>query len=131
VDREAIARAGRRREVLDMLAFEQQREIALREQIEAVVLEEDRARLDGALKALLRPDELELLDDVFAEPMDDDDLLDEDEPQDRDANEAEIARLREEVTRSQARQRALERLSAMLDSKHPGAVSETARETAL
>jgi hypothetical protein len=117
VDRDAIARAGRRREVLDALAFEREREAALREQIDAVVLEVEGPRIDRSAKALLGSAELDLVVDVFPAPPEYDEPSDE--AADRAANEGEIERLREEIAGSQARQQALERLAALLESQLP------------
>ena len=124
MDRDAIARAGRRREVLDALEFERDRETALRDQIDAVVLEEEGPRIDRATKALLGPVELALLDDILGEPPVYDDPFDSgfisfDEADDTAADESEIERLEGEVERSQARQHALERLAALLESPLP------------
>jgi hypothetical protein len=123
VDRDAIARAGRRREVLEVLEFEREREAALLDQIDAVVLEEEGPRIDRAAKALLSPAELDLLDNVLGEPIEYDDPLDGgfisfDQADDTE-DESEIERLEREVEHSRARQQALERLAALLESPLP------------
>ena len=53
MDRDAIARAGRRAQAEEALAFEREREAALREQIAALVLEEEGPRLDAEAFASL------------------------------------------------------------------------------
>jgi hypothetical protein len=117
VDRDAIARAGRRREVLDALEFERQREAALLDQIDTLVLEEEGPRIDRAAKALLSPAELDLLDNVFGEPLDDGFVSFEDV--DVADDESEIERLQQEVERSRRSQQALEHLAALLESPLP------------
>lgn len=117
--------------MLEALAFERERETALLAQIDAVVLEEEGARIDDVVKALLSPAELELLDDILGEPLEYDALPDDgfisfDQPD--DPLEDEVERLGREVDHSRARQQALEHLAALLTSP----LSElTAPETAL
>jgi hypothetical protein len=119
VDRDAIARARRKREVEEELTDERGREEALREQIELIVGEAEGLRIDGALRALLDPDDVELLDDfLLTDAPHDTDEPDEawDEEEDDDVGvDAEVARLLDEIARSQARQQALERAARLLD----------------
>ena len=112
MDHDAIARAGRRREVLDALEFERDREAALLRQIETVVLEEEGPRIDRAARTLLSPSELDLLGNVLGEPL-------EPEEEDEVDNAGEIERLQGEVERSRQRQQALAHLSTLLASPLP------------
>ena len=125
MDREAVARAGRRAQAEESLAFEREREAALRDQIAALVLEEEGARVDAAAFAELAPEEVELVRSALGERADDgeedeDDLFG-DEPYvtfDDDDDEPpvdEVARLGAEIEDSQRVQAALERYIAALD----------------
>ena len=58
VDREAIARAERRRQALEALEFERARAAALRERLEAIVAELDGPALDAAIFARLAPEDV-------------------------------------------------------------------------
>lgn len=127
MDRDAIAREGRRAEATEALELERERETALETQVREIVLEEEGPRLDRETFAQLSEEEaadvrealgqLELDDereeDPFAgvEPyvvLDDDGDADEDED--------EVARLEGEIEGSRRRQRALERYLAVLDT---------------
>jgi hypothetical protein len=124
VDREEVARAGRRAQAEEALAFEREREAALRDQIAALVLEEDGARVDAAAFAELPPDDVELVRSALGELADDgeedeDDLFG-DEPyvtfeDDDEPPVDEVARLGAEIEGSQRIQAALERYIAALD----------------
>jgi hypothetical protein len=121
VDRDTIARRRRRGQVLEALAFEREREAALVEQLEDVVLEEEGPRIDREAFALLQPEDVAvvrgLLDGWSESDEDEADELeadffagleaeaDEPAPEEED----EVARLRGEIESSRARQRALER----------------------
>src|SRR2546423_4616188 len=61
VDRDARVRAARRRQALDALVFEQEREAMLIEQLEDVLAEAEGARLDVGLFAQMSPDEARLV----------------------------------------------------------------------
>ena len=113
VDREAIARAERRRQALEALEFERARAAALRERLETVVVELEGPALDEAAFAQMTPADVEVvrpaLQSVDAEPADP-------EPEDENGREAtiawleeEIARLDEELASSSRRQQAFER----------------------
>jgi hypothetical protein len=117
--------------VLEALTFERNREAALRDQIEAVILEEDGPRIDRSVQALLTPDELALVGDLFLALLEDDDLDDGFVDDAADGTVSEIDRLAGEVERSQARQRALERLAGLLESPLAEPTPEATRETAL
>jgi hypothetical protein len=131
VDRDAIARERRRRQALEALAFEQERETALRAQIEDVVLEEDGPEVDRAAFARMEPADAELVRDLLGlddgpdevdggEESEWDELLEDIEigpdgaPE--EAEPDEIARLEQEIMQSRAHQSALERY---LDALEP------------
>lgn len=126
MDRDAIARGRRRAQAAEALEFEQERERALREQVEALVLEAEQPRIDAEAFARLEPSEVaivqEALGEVFWDEQDEEDTLGEDgyldlggtEPE--DYVEEEIARLGEEIDRSRAVQAALRRYLAALDA---------------
>lgn len=117
-----MARASRRRQALDALAFEAEREAKLAEQLEDVVAEADGARLDERLFAALEPGDDALVrssmgasDDAAWEdlPTSDEAFVvfdDEEDETDTAAElEAEIERLREELRVCRERQAALRR----------------------
>lgn len=116
VDRDAIARARRRREFEEALDEERGREAALRDQIELVVAEEEGARIDRELLELLEPGEAALLGDLLGASADGDE---DDDPdwEDTAEGEDEVARLLEEIERSRERQRALERAADLVASQ--------------
>jgi hypothetical protein len=136
VDRDAHIRAARRRQALDALAAEQDREAMLVEQLEDIVAEADGARLDADAFAQMSPDDARLartalgLDgdadsDAEAE-VDGDDFgfslnLEDDEAEtgaaDPEDLEAEIARLQEVIESSRRVQAALERYLALLSGQ--------------
>jgi hypothetical protein len=122
VEREAIAREGRREQALEALAFEREREGALRAQVTQIVLEHDSARVDERAFARMTPAEVELVRDALGEieePFDDDpDLLPlgAGDDVDDEGPEAELARLDEEILGCRSRQRALESYLAALDA---------------
>ena len=120
-----MARAGRRAQAEEALAFEREREAALRDQIAALVLEEEGPRVDAAAFAGLAPEEVELVRTALGELADDveedaDDLFG-DEPyvtfddEDDEPPVDEIARLGVEIDESQRAQAALERYIVALD----------------
>jgi hypothetical protein len=125
VDREALARAARRRQALEALEFERARADALHEQLERVAAELDGESVDERAFAALAPDEVEAVraalhgvePEWFA-----DEPADEAEPEPagdgattaRAEHEAELTRLEEELAASSRVQRALERYLAAL-----------------
>jgi hypothetical protein len=122
VDREAIARAERRRQALEALEFERARAAALRERLETVVVELEGPALDEAAFAQMAPADVEVvrpaLQAIDAEPDDP-----ESEPEFEEVREAEIAMLEEEIARldgeiasSSRRQQAFERYLDALGS---------------
>ena len=129
MDRDAVARAGRRSQAEEALAFEREREVALHEQLASLVLEDERPRIDAEAFASLDPEDarrvreaLGELDDDEHEPdveedpfsaelyvsFEDGDVEDEDE-------EDEVTRLEREIEESRRTQAALERFVAALD----------------
>jgi hypothetical protein len=117
MDRESIARAERRRQALEALEFERARAAALRERLEAIVVELDGPAIDAAIFAELGPEDVEIVrpalqGDVEAEAVE---ALDFDvELEDPKAEqvawlEEEIVRLEQEIAASGRRQQAFER----------------------
>ncbi len=128
MDRDAIARAGRRAQATEALAFEREREAALRDQIAALVLEEEGPRLDAEAFASLGDDEVSLVRAALGELADEvepDDGAEEDpfaeelyvtfDDEPAEAEEDEISRLEREIEESLRVQHALERFIAALD----------------
>jgi chromosome segregation ATPase len=125
VDRDAHVRAARRRQALDALAFEQDREAVLVEQLEDVLAEIEGARLDTDLFAQMTADEAQLVrtalgEDTAYEPEEEEepdsdaddagtDEAAEDAEDPEDEVEAEVVRLQSEIERSRGVQAALER----------------------
>jgi hypothetical protein len=109
-----MARAGRRAQALEALAFEREREQALRSEVEQLVLELDGPRVDELAFARLSAADVELVREALGEPdepFDDDDELGEHDP----GLGGELDRLRDEIERCRSRQGALERYVAALD----------------
>lgn len=117
MDRKSIARAERRRQALEALEFERARAAALRERLEAIVVELDGPAVDAAIFAELGPEDVEIVRPAFqgdeeAEPVE---ALDFDvELEDPKAEqvawlEEEIVRLEQEIAASGSRQQAFER----------------------
>jgi hypothetical protein len=129
VDRDAVARAGRRAQAEDALLFERDREAALRQQLAEIVLEEEGARVDAAAFAALDEDEVRRVraalgqvdeDDVEEDPFADDLYVAfEGEPDEQEDDEDEAARLQSEIEESLRTQAALERFIAALDAPAP------------
>lgn len=137
MDRDAIARAQRRRQALEALEFERNRATGLSEQIEEIVAEAEGPRIDEEAFAKMTPEDAAALRTVLQvdgeplwedEPLPEDDWLgpseessepDPDETED-DAEE-EIARLQAEVAESRRRQELLERyIEALGNGSDPG-----------
>lgn len=124
MDRDAVARAGRRAQAEEALAFEREREAALREQVEALVLEEAGADVDAAAFAELADDDVERVRAALGEvailveedddPFDDEPYVTFDDPDDEPA-EDEVGRLGAEIDDSRRTQAALERYIAALE----------------
>ena len=127
-----MARAGRRAQAEEALAFERDREAELRRQLADVVLEEEGARVDAAAFAELEEDDVRRVRAALGELDDDaggeDDLFDEafvtidfgEEPErEGEDDEAETSRLEREIDESLRTQAALERFIAALDAPAP------------
>lgn len=123
MDRHAIARAERRRQAVDELEAERDREQALREEITRLVVELEGPRLDEEIFARLAPGDVELvrpaiqggpaIEDTESEWLDPDEAW-RDEEAERAELEAEIIRLEQEIAASKHRQQAFERYLAAL-----------------
>ena len=125
MDRDALARAGRRAQAEEALLFEREREEALRRQIAELALEEEGPRVDAAAFAALDEDEVRRVRAALGqfealETDDDASFLDDlyidlaDEPEEVD--EDETTRLERELEDSLRTQAALERFIAALDA---------------
>lgn len=116
MERDAIARARRGREAQDALEFERQREELLLAQIADTVLAAERARIDSEAFTHMTPEDVVLVRELLADPIDragDDDV---DAGADEDTlDEHEIERLLGEIERSRASQRALEQFVEALN----------------
>ena len=128
VDREAIARSQRRRQVEEALDEERGREAALTERLEDVVAEDGGPRIDEGAFALMEQEDVAIVRELFRVPS----PFDEDDPDeletffgaDDDGGgtragpvlEDEVARLREEIADSQRRQRAYRRYLDAVDA---------------
>jgi hypothetical protein len=133
VDREVLARAGRRRQVLEALEFERDRETVLVEQLEHTLAEADGPGLDETVFAGMEAGDAEIVREALLGPQDefaDEESALEPEPEyEPDPNEVEeeIARLQEELADCRRRQQAFERyLSglAMSEGQSPTAYAE-------
>jgi hypothetical protein len=119
VDRDAIARAQRRRQAQEALEFERNRATSLQEQIEELVAEADGPRIDEetfarmtpedaqAVRAILQPESVPEPDEEWLGP--DYDAAEDDPDETVEDPEEEIARLEEEIAASRRRQEVLER----------------------
>jgi hypothetical protein len=119
VDREAIARAGRRAQALEALEFERARGAALRERLEAIVVELDGPAVDAVVFAQLTPEDVDVVRPELqpAEPERDEEEPEEDAASEQRAwLEEEIVRLQGEITASRLRERAFERYLDALGS---------------
>jgi hypothetical protein len=123
VDREAIARGRRRRQVEEALEDEQGRERALTDQLEDVVAEELGAPVDELAFARMDAADVAVVRELFDpstgldEDSDEDDLdlAAEDEPPDGDPVDEEVDRLQAEIADSRRRQLAYRRYLEALD----------------
>jgi hypothetical protein len=140
MDRVAIARAERRRQVADELEAERDRAVALVEERNRIIGELDGAGVDEEVFARMLPEDVGLIRGalhggpaVEREGLEEEWLEvtgDEAEEDDerwaaelREGNEAEIVRLEEETVVSRRRQEALQRYLDTLDDAAPGAES--------
>jgi hypothetical protein len=132
VDREAIARAQRRRQASEALQFERERAADLQELIDMLVVELEGSGVDQQAFAKMTAEDAELARSLLApeEPADDadedawlifgddqpeDDQPEGDEPDPRAEAEEEIARLQAEIAASRRREQALEAYIAALE----------------
>jgi len=128
VDREAIARAVRRRQAQETLDFEREREQTLKDQVELVIAEAEGARVDAAAFEKMSPQDVQIVRTEFDPPgfgdgddgpgfFERDDLFDLDEFEDEvDPHAEELARLNSELAECRRRQEAF---SAYLDALGP------------
>ena len=126
-----MARAQRRRQALDALHFERDRESSLREQLEETVTELEGPAVDEETFARMTAEDVDLVRQTLLDTGDDfghepgtepaEDWLEEfrigDEPAEVDREErlSEVARLEGEIQESQRRQQALGRYLEALD----------------
>jgi hypothetical protein len=125
VDRDAIARDQRRRQIEEALDDERGREAALVHRLEEVVVEEEGSRVDEAVFARMQPEDVEVVREALGDlpPFDEEDdgveghdYFSEGIDLDEDGVDEEIARLQGEVAASQRRQLAFRRYLEALDS---------------
>jgi hypothetical protein len=134
VDLREIARGRRRRQGLEALEFERDREAALHVQLEETITELEGASVDNETFARMAPDDVDIvrqtlfdMGDAFEPGVDgeaDEDWLGEfmqgESPEvDREERLEEVARLEEEIEESKRRQQALERYLAALTESSP------------
>ena len=131
MDREGLAREGRRRQALEALEFERARGTALQERLEMFVTEIDGPAVDEAIFAGMSADEAAV---VRAElqasepvPIEQDEDEEGESPEGQPVEEgvarepddvlhaAEIERLQREINLSRERQRAFERYLVLLE----------------
>jgi hypothetical protein len=131
VDRQAIAREVRRRQILEQLDFERERETALTEQLHEVVVEEEGARVDEAVFASMDPEDVAVVREALGEAGEfeaefEDEIELADESAEDETVEDEIARLEAELADCGRRQRAFE---SYLELLGPAAETRSARST--
>lgn len=118
MDVEAIARAQRRRQALEALEFQRDREAALQEQLEAIVGEVQGPRIDEAAFTRMAPEDVELARGILESGLDtvesdldsfDEEWIMEDERSEIESEdyEAELGRLQGEIADSRRLQQAL------------------------
>jgi hypothetical protein len=118
VDRDSIARSERRRQALEALEFERSREAALRERVEAIVVELDGAAVDAAAFERMRPEDVDVVRAALQaeEPPPGDEA--EGEAEEKAAwLEEELTRLGDEIAGCGRRQQAFERYLDALDRR--------------
>ena len=115
VDRDAIARAQRRRQAQEALEFERDRATSLKEQVEAIVAELEGPRIDQDAFARMTPEDVEAVRAVLqpddAPGPEEEWLGFEGESPEAGPSETEeeIARLQQEIAASRRRQAVFER----------------------
>ena len=122
MDREAIARRQRRRQVAEALDEERGREAALVERLEELVVEGEGARIDERIFDQMQPDDVAIVREALETPSffgEDDDpelvYVEADEPEE-DGLEEEVARLEGEIADSRRKQLAFERYLEALEA---------------
>jgi hypothetical protein len=126
VDRDAIARAQRRRQAQEALEFERDRATSLEEQVEAIVAELEGPRIDQEAFARMSPEDVEAVRAVL-QPDDapgsdeewlvfEGELLEAGPSETEEETEEEIARLQQEIAASRRRQEVFERYMDALGS---------------
>jgi hypothetical protein len=109
-----MARRQRRRPVEEALEDERAREALLAERLEEVVAEDESPRIDELAFARMQPEDVEVVRGTLGEPPvfgEDEEEYEADDsaPLDRAELDGEVARLQEEISESQRRQRAFAR----------------------
>jgi hypothetical protein len=114
VDRDAIVRAGRRAQALEALEFERARGAALRERLEAIVVELEGPAVDATVFARMAPEDVDVVRPALQaeepdplEPLEDE--LEDEVSEQRAWLEEEIVRLQAEIAASGRREQAFER----------------------
>jgi hypothetical protein len=122
VDREAIARRQRRRQVAEALDEERGREAALVERLEEIVVEGEGARIDEQIFEQMQPDDVALVREVleatsfFGEDVDPELQGVDAEDHEQDDLDEEISRLEGEIADSRRKQLAFERYLEALEA---------------
>jgi hypothetical protein len=123
VDREAMARRQRRRQIEEALDDERGREAVLAGQLEEVVAETDGPGVDAQVFERLDPEDVAVVRELLEIPAADEyDPEEGDEPfvfeigGDENGSDEEIARLQDEIAGSRRRQEALQRYLDALDA---------------
>jgi len=119
MDRDALARAARRRLAREALAFERDREAMLLSELEDALAEIEGPRLDAELYAQMTPDDTALVraalgDEPPVEPEPEPGIEPDPEPEGGVYTEEEVARLETELGVSRLRQSAIERYLELL-----------------
>lgn len=114
MDRNAIARAQRRRQAREALEFERDRAASLEEQVEAIVAGLEGPRIDEDAFARMAPQDVDVVRATLQPGLEGPEeewleIEDESPAADTEGTEVEIARLEEEIAASRRRQGALER----------------------
>lgn len=120
VEREAIARERRRRQALEQLEFEREREAALRDQLEELITEQHGPQVDDSAFAAMSPEDVEIVREALhgGDPGEgfEDEIGWGDEPDAEEGVDAEVARLEAELAECRRRQQAFEHYLEALGS---------------
>jgi hypothetical protein len=111
VDRQAIARAERRRQALEALEFERSRAAALRERLETVAVELEGAAIDAAAIERMAPEDVAVVREALQDEAPGPDAEDGEDGRAEHLAwlEEELVRLEGELAASDVRARAFER----------------------